>query len=137
MRRFRSIVALGLVASLLAGVGPGELHNRDPRPIPMVTGGAVVLGNGVLAQANGANVVFCQLVPWEFESEEQDNLKRTYRRVNYLAARLLANLGVGGETPLLERIAEPVAAPAKARFLEGLYLDQPSEWDDPYRFFRW
>jgi len=23
------------------------------------------------------------------------------------------------------------------RWLEGLYLDVPEEWDDPYRFFRW
>ena len=23
------------------------------------------------------------------------------------------------------------------RWLEGLYLDQPVEWDDPYRFFGW
>jgi hypothetical protein len=23
------------------------------------------------------------------------------------------------------------------RWLEGLYLDTPEEWDDPYRFFRW
>ena len=30
-------------------------------------------------------------------------------------------------------------APAKPekRGLDGLYLDQPEEWDDPYRFFRW
>ena len=23
------------------------------------------------------------------------------------------------------------------RWLNGLYQDQPEEWDDPYRFFRW
>jgi hypothetical protein len=22
-------------------------------------------------------------------------------------------------------------------WLDGLYLDIPEEWDDPYRFFRW
>ncbi len=27
--------------------------------------------------------------------------------------------------------------PATGRWLEGLYLDVPEEWDDPYRFFRW
>jgi hypothetical protein len=26
---------------------------------------------------------------------------------------------------------------AGGRWLEGLYLDVPEEWDDPYRFFRW
>ena len=39
-------------------------------------------------------------------------------------ARLLADA--------LER--PPAGAP---RWLDGLYLDQPEEWDDPYRFFRW
>jgi len=28
------------------------------------------------------------------------------------------------------------AEPSK-RWLTGLYLEQPEEWDDPYRFFRW
>jgi len=26
---------------------------------------------------------------------------------------------------------------AEKRWLDGLYLDEPEEWDDPYRFFRW
>jgi len=29
------------------------------------------------------------------------------------------------------------AAQPDQRPLAGLYLDQPEEWDDPYRFFRW
>jgi hypothetical protein len=124
--------------SLLAGVGPGEVHNRDPKQMPLVTGGATLLGDGVLAQARDANIVFCQLVPWEFQSDKQDNLKRTYRRVNFLLARLLANLGVSGSTPLLERFSEPVGDHLEVgRWLAGLYLDKPTEWDDPYRFFRW
>ncbi|NQU20761.1 MAG: carbohydrate binding domain-containing protein, partial [Candidatus Nealsonbacteria bacterium] len=31
----------------------------------------------------------------------------------------------------------PIAAPTEGRWLEGLYLDVPEQWDDPYRFFRW
>jgi hypothetical protein len=33
----------------------------------------------------------------------------------------------------------PSPSPAKSekRWLTGLYLEQPEEWDDPYRFFRW
>jgi beta-galactosidase len=50
--------------SLLAGVGPADVHNRDPRQLPLLAGGAKVVGNGVLAQAENANVVFCQLVPY-------------------------------------------------------------------------
>lgn len=50
--------------SLLAGVGPADVHNRDPRELPLLIGGATVIGDGVLAQAENANVVFCQLVPY-------------------------------------------------------------------------
>jgi hypothetical protein len=32
---------------------------------------------------------------------------------------------------------EPIADPAAGRWLEGLYLTRPTEWDDPYRFFGW
>ncbi|MCK4282736.1 MAG: hypothetical protein KAX44_00340, partial [Candidatus Brocadiae bacterium] len=49
--------------SLLAGVGPADVHNRAPRQVPLVTDGAAPVGNGVLAVADGANVVFCQLLP--------------------------------------------------------------------------
>jgi hypothetical protein len=64
------------------------------------------------------------------------NLKRTFRRSSVLLARLLANLGVAGSTPVLTRVREPAGAEEK-RWVEGLYLDTPEEWDDPYRFFRW
>ncbi len=50
--------------SLLMGVGPADVHNRDPRKLPLITGGAQILGNGVLAQAEDRHVVFCQLVPF-------------------------------------------------------------------------
>jgi hypothetical protein len=124
--------------SLLAGVGPADVHNRDPRQLPLVAGHVAVIGNGVLAQARRGNVVFCQLLPWQFEHTRQMNHKRTFRRTAYLVARLAANLGAAGRTPLLERFGNPVKAPgADRRWLEGLYLDVPEEWDDPYRFFRW
>jgi len=48
--------------SLLAGVAPADIHNRDPRKLPLVAGGATPYGDGVLA-ATG-NVVFCQLPPF-------------------------------------------------------------------------
>jgi beta-galactosidase len=126
------------VNSLLAGIGPADVHNRDPRQLPLVSAGATVIGNGVLAKAAGANVVFCQLVPWEFDAGKQANLKRTYRRASFLVARLLADMGVAGSTPLLARFSSPAdSAKPEKRWLDGLYLDPPEEWDDPYRFFRW
>lgn len=49
--------------SFLAGVSPADIHNRDPRALPLVTGGAAPYGDGVLASAD--NVVFCQLPPFQ------------------------------------------------------------------------
>ena len=126
------------VSSPLAGIGPADVHNRDPREMPLVSGGATVIGDGVLAEADGGKVVFCQLAPWQFDYAKQYNLKRTYRRTSFLVTRLLANLGAAGPTPILARFSTPVdAAKPEKRWLDGLYLDAPEEWDDPYRFFRW
>ena len=126
------------MASPLAGVGPADVYNRDPRELPLISGGAVLIGDGVLAKAENADVVFCQFVPWQFDQKKQMNLKRTFRRSAYLAARLAANLGAVGSTPILVRFHSPVeASKGEKRWLDGLYLDAPEEWDDPYRFFRW
>jgi hypothetical protein len=150
---------------LLAGVGPADVHNRAPREIPLVSGGATVLGDGVLAKAREVNVVFCQFPPYMVSRADAgkgdgsnlyqvpegpfrqigpvpfsgpQNLRRTYRRTSFQLARLLANMGVATPTPLLARFSSPLTAtrPEK-RWLDAFYLDQPEEWDDPYRFFRW
>jgi hypothetical protein len=124
--------------SLLAGIGPADVHNRDPRELPLVAGGALVIGNGILATADGANVVFCQLVPWQLAHDKQMNLRRTFRRASCLVTRLAANMGAVGSTPILTRFRSPVdSSRSEQRWLTGLYLDTPEEWDDPYRFFRW
>ncbi len=126
------------VDSLLKGVGPADVHNRDPRELALITSGAMVFGDGVLAQVENANVVFCQLAPWHFGGSKQPNLRKTYRRASFLVTRLLANMGLAGSTPIVARFHAPVdAANPEKRWQEGLYLDQPEEWDDPYRFFRW
>jgi hypothetical protein len=126
------------VGSPLAGIGPADVHNRDPRVFPLVSGGALAIGDGVLAKAQNADVIFCQLAAWQFDYSKQYNVKRTYRRASFVLARLLAGMGIAGSTPILERFETPVAStkPEK-RWLDGLYLDQPEELDDPYRFFRW
>jgi hypothetical protein len=127
-------------ASPLAGVSPAEVHNRDPRDFPLISeisGDATVVADGVLATAADGNVVLCQLIPWQFDySGEKMNVKRTHRRVSCLLARLLGNMGAACETPILEHITMSVKENEK-RWLSGLYLDSPQEWDDPYRFFRW
>ncbi len=123
--------------SLLAGIGPADVHNRAPRTIPLVSGDAKIVGDGVLAVAQTANVVFCQLAPWQFEHQNNFGLKRTFRRTSFLVSRLLGNMGVSGKTPLLARFSAPVMDSGPGRWLQGFYLDKPQEWDDPYRFFRW
>lgn len=125
-------------ASPLAGVGPSDVHNRDPRKLALVTASATIVGNGVLATAQDGRLVVSALAPWQFASGKSANLKRTFRRTSFTLTRLLANQGAATQTPLLERFASPVSpGRAEKRFLHGLYLDQPEEWDDPYRFFRW
>ncbi|UCG49607.1 MAG: hypothetical protein JSU94_07470, partial [Phycisphaerales bacterium] len=124
--------------SLLVGIGPADVHSREPRKLSLVSAGATVIGDGVLAKAESLNVVFCQFAPWQFDYKEFYNLKRTFRRTSYLLTRLLANMGAVGQTPLLERFGTPVdVSKAEKRYMKGLYMDTPQEWDDPYRFFRW
>jgi len=95
--------------SLLAGVSSADVHDRDPRKLPLVVAGATAYGDGVLAGAG--NVVFCQVTPWSFDSDPKHfNQRRTFERTSFAVSRLLGNLGVSGSTPLLERFVEPVGA---------------------------
>jgi hypothetical protein len=125
------------------GIGPADVHNRGPRELPLLTGGAKTLGDGVLgnlldAKGQSSSVCFCQFAPWQIERQQPPNLKRTFRRTSFLLTRLLANCGVRGATPLLDRFHTPVkVGRPEQRWANGLYLDAPQEWDDPYRFFRW
>jgi len=131
--------------SVFAGVAPADLHNRDPRKLPLVRGGAAVKGGGVLAETN--NLFFCQMPPFGIGKPMQDpdteqfNRRRTFVRSSFALSRILGNLGASGATPLLERFGRPVRSSLlsskEERWLEGLYLTRPTEWDDPYRFFRW
>ncbi len=154
--------------SPFAGIGPADVHNRDPRPLPLLSEGVTVIGNGVLATAANGHVVFCQLAAYEVSDlvgatpssgipgeaaatgtvgapatptlmpPQHYNLRKTYRHTSFLLTRLLANLGGVGSTPILERFHHPVEkAKPEARWRDGLYLDVPEEWDDPYRFFCW
>jgi hypothetical protein len=121
----------------ITGVGCGEFMIRDPRKVPLVVAGAQALGDGVLALARGANVVFCQLAPWQFDHQELYNTKAAFRHLSFAVSRMLGNMGVRLDTPLLRRFG---TAPAEGdrRWLEGLYLEEPVlHDDDPYRFFRW
>ncbi len=114
------------VGSLLAGVSPADVYNRDPRELPLVSGGATAVGNGVLAEAEGANVVFCQLAPWHLDySGEKMNIKRTFRKLSYCTTRLLANMGAGGRTPLLDHFSRPLELPVDplAQFLGTLRIE--------------
>jgi beta-galactosidase len=126
------------VRSIFVGIGPADVYNRGPRQIPLVTNAATVLGDGVLASDATGNIVFDQLIPWQFDYRKEYNLKRMYRRSSFTLTRALGNLGVAMETPMLEWFhTPPKGGGDDHRWLNGLYLDAPEEWDDPYRFFRW
>jgi hypothetical protein len=126
------------VASPFAGVGPADVLIREPREIPLISGGASAVGDGVLGAALDGRVVFCQLAPWQFDAKRTPNLKWSFRRTAVLLTRVLANQGVAGATPVVERLHAPInTAKAEKRWLDGLFLDTPEEWDNPYRFFRW
>ena len=107
----------------------------DPREMELISGGVTVVGNGVLALAPDANVVFSQMAPWQFDYEKYYNQKRTFRRTAYLVARVLGNMGAGGSTPFLERFARPTETAEP--WLDSFYLDKPQEFDEPYRYANW
>jgi hypothetical protein len=113
--------------SLMAGVGPADVRCNEPCELPLISGGASVAGDGVLAQAESAHVVFCQMAPWQFQYKVPYHLKRTFRSASFLVNRLLSNMGACGASPILSR----------AQGTNGLYADQPEDWDDPYRYFGW
>jgi hypothetical protein len=131
-----SYFAANVNGSPLAAIGPADVHNRDPRILPLISAGAELIGNGVLARIKNANVLLCSLVPWQFHHRKSMNVKRSFRHVSFVITRLLANMGGECAAPVVPRFANP-AKPGDRRWLEGLYLDVPEEWDDPYRFFRW
>ena len=104
--------------SLFAGVAPADVYTRDAAEIALITDGATPVGDGILAQAKGLNVVFCQVAPWRYnymasngnawQLENKDHyIKWTYQRTSSLLARLLGNMGVGASTPLLTRFGKP------------------------------
>jgi hypothetical protein len=127
--------------SPLAGIGPADVCVRDPLDLPLVSGGANVVGNGVLAISEDSNVVFCQLAPWQFDYKRMYHLKMTFKRCAFMVTRLLANMGLSSKTSLIWRFSRPVKERwfkrTENRCLSGFYLENPVERDDPYRFFRW
>ncbi len=123
-------------ASPFRGISPADLHNREPRKLPLISAGAETLGDGILAEGKEFKITFCQIVPWQFDNTPM-NIKGTHRRVSFALSRLLGNLGASSSSPILERFHTPPDLSREKRYLIGLYLDQPEEWDDPYRFFRW
>jgi hypothetical protein len=72
------------------------------------------------------------------EFEECPRLRFTSRAAISWFLGAAAQRSMTTDTDFLERFRTPVsAAKVERRWLTGLYLDVPEEWDDPYRFFRW
>ena len=114
---------------------PADVHNRVPKNYPLIADEKIAVGNGILAVTDNGRTVIFGMAPWQFAADKQSE-KRTFRRSAFVLARLLGNMNVDLRTPLVERFSGSVGKDEK-RWLTGLYLDEPEEWDDPYRFFRW
>ncbi|WP_297035851.1 carbohydrate binding domain-containing protein, partial [Thermogutta sp.] len=55
-------------ASVFAGIAPADVHNRDPRNLPVLAEGAEKLCD-VLGETRQGQIVFCQLLPFDFVKE--------------------------------------------------------------------
>jgi len=121
--------------SPLRGISPADVHNRIPQNYPLITDEKIAVGNGILGVTDEGRTVICGMAPWQFDPTKKGE-KRTFRRSAFVLSRILGNMNVDLRTPLVERFHGTVGQDEK-RWLDGLYLDEPTEWDDPYRFFRW
>ena len=118
------------VGSPLAGVGPGDVHNRIAGRVDLVTAGAAPAAGGTLAVAAKGNIVSCQLAPWRLDPNAHYHTRRTFRRRSCLLSRLLGNLGVGAATGLLERFASPLAPPgAGANLVRNAAFEADADGD--------
>lgn len=88
-------------------------------------------------QTDQGKLVFLQVRPWEFNYDEKPYLRTTYRRTVFLVSRLLANLGVYGANPLLEKFRDTSGFFAADSWKDSYYVQKPEAVDDPYRYYRW
>ncbi len=123
--------------SPFTGISPADAHNRAPLSLTKLNNESIILGDGILAGEEKTGTIFCQLVPWHLDyGNGQHNVKQTFRRWSFLLSRVLGNMGAESSTPLAGRFKKG-AEEGEKRWLTGFYPDEPEEWDDPYRFFRW
>ncbi len=114
--------------SLLAGIGPADVYNRDPRPIPATSNG------GVLEASSDGSHVSLNLAPWTFDVSKP-NTKRVFRHTSFALSRILGNMGVHAATPLIERFASPVKA-GEQRWLKGVLSRLTGRYRRPLPLFR-
>ncbi len=62
---------------------------------------------------------------------------RAWRETTPTRARLQIWYGSVGAVWISNVRMVAIDPPTHGRWLSGLYLDEPVEMDDPYRFFRW
>ena len=105
--------------SPLVGIAPADVYTREVRKFTLVSGGAAVVGDGVLAQAGNSHVVFDALVPWQFDYQSVYSLKPTFRHTSFTLTRLLANMGVRSDTSLIANLQKPLPARAMLEDVPG------------------
>lgn len=103
-----SPVGPAAIGSPFAGIAPADLYTREPQTLSLIARGAASVADGVLGIDENTHVVLCQLVPWQIDYQKNNNLKPTFRHASFTLSRLLGNMGVGADTPLLQNLQEPV-----------------------------
>jgi hypothetical protein len=101
-----SAMVRDLSAPEFAGISNAELHWRTRPEIAAIEAvdSTSCPALKVLKVGKG-KVVLCQAAPWDFDAAQKPYLRTTYRRTAFLISRLLANLGVNAENPLLAKLS--------------------------------
>ena len=109
------------------GRRPGRrAQPRSARAAPGVRRGARSSATACWPRPEGATSSSASSCPGSSTTRKQYNLKRTYRRASFLVARLLANMGVAGSTPLLARFSSPVDGGQAGEALAGRPVPRPA-----------
>ena len=83
-----------------ASEGTSTCPGTGVESIVPADGWGAIQGDGVPAPSDSLNVVFGQLVPWQFDRAGKPNVKRMFRRSSFLVSRLLANMWVIAHTAI-------------------------------------
>jgi hypothetical protein len=132
----QALLSLPLVATdepILAGINSAELHWQSKPTF------AAIAGDGHPAlrvlRNNEKTWVFCQVTPELLSDPNRPELRCSFRRTSYMINRLLMNMGAKSDAGIEHWLTQNKSA--NLNWLEGVYVQEPIDVDDPYRFYGW